>query len=132
MRSHRSSTARPRTRAGITAVLILALVAALVGATKTAALARPTVLASAALEATIFSYDGSDFVRTHSTLMTEGGKPAVNTKLDRATPAFKALAQKHSLSGEVTVFGKRYDGNYAPLTDASGRLTGALFVGVPK
>ena len=132
MRSHRSRAARPRTRAGVSPCWYSRSWPRWSGQPKTAALARPTVAGKPRLEATIFSYDGGDFVRTHSTLMTEGGKPAVNTKLDRATPAFKALAQKHSFSGEVTVFGKRYDGNYAPLTDASGRLTGALFVGVPR
>ena len=84
------------------------------------------------LEASIFSYDGSDFVRTSTTLMTKDGKSAANTKLDHDTPAYKALAQKHSYSGEVTVFGKKYDAHYAPLTGADGKLTGALFVGAPK
>ena len=30
------------------------------------------------------------------------------------------------------MFGRAYDANYAPLTDASGRVTGALFVAVAK
>ena len=84
------------------------------------------------LEATIFSYDGHDFVRTSTTLMTKDGKPAVNTKLEQDNPAFKALSEKHSFTGETTVMGKKYDANYAPLTGADGELTGALFVGVPK
>jgi hypothetical protein len=64
--------------------------------------------------------------------MTTDGKSAVNTKLDRDNPAYKALVQKHSYTGETTAFGKKYDANYAPLTSADGKLTGALFVGVPK
>jgi hypothetical protein len=84
------------------------------------------------LEATIFSYDGHDFVRTSTTLMTKDGKPAVNTKLEQDNPAFKALSEKHSYTGEATVMGKKYDANYAPLTGADGELTGALFVGMPK
>jgi hypothetical protein len=39
---------------------------------------------------------------------------------------------KHWRRNSQTVFGQNYDGSYAPLTDASGKLTGALFVGVPK
>jgi hypothetical protein len=62
----------------------------------------------------------------------DNGKPAVNTKLDPASPAYKALAEKHSYTGPVTVFGKNYQGNYAPLIGADGKLTGALFVGVEK
>jgi len=84
------------------------------------------------IEASIFSYDGHDFVRTQTTLMTEKGKSAVNTKLDPASPAYKALADKHSFVGEATVFGRKYDADYAPLTGEDGRLTGALFVGVAK
>ena len=91
-----------------------------------AAQARPK------LEATIFSYDGKDFVRTHSTLLTKEGKSAVNTKLEHDTPAYKALSEKHSYIGEATVFGRKYDANYAPLTSEDGRLTGALFVAVAK
>lgn len=85
-----------------------------------------------ALEATIFKYDGQDFVRVMTTLRTEEGKSAVNTKLSRETPAYKALIQKRSYSGNVSVFGRKYDANYAPLISEDGRLTGALFVAVPQ
>ena len=88
-------------------------------------------LAQSKLDASIFSYDGKDFTRTETTLM-EGGKAAVGTKLDPASPAYKALAEGHSYTGPVTVFGKNYQGNYAPLIGADGKVTGALFVGVPK
>ena len=97
----------------------------------------PTLLISNAswaetkLDASILSYDGKDFVRTETTLMKDG-KSAVGTKLDHESPAYKALAEKHSYTGSVTVFGKNYQGSYAPLTSEDGKLTGALFVGVPK
>jgi hypothetical protein len=94
--------------------------------------ARPAPRAYPKLEASIFSYDGKDFVRTKTTLMTEAGKSAVGTKLDHEGAAYKALTAKHSYSGDVTVFGKKYDGNYAPLTDQDGKVTGALFVGAPE
>jgi hypothetical protein len=85
-----------------------------------------------ALAATIFTYDGHEFLRAKSTLVTEAGKSAVNTQLEHTNPAFKALLQKHSYSGEAVVFGKHYDANYAPLMARDGHLTGALFVAVPK
>lgn len=88
--------------------------------------------ARAKIEATLFSYDGQDFVRTKTTLVTEKGKSAVNTKLDHDTPAYKALVQKRSYTGEVTLFGRKYEANYAPLTGDDGGLTGALFVAVRK
>ncbi|HSR91185.1 MAG TPA: Cache 3/Cache 2 fusion domain-containing protein [Gemmatimonadales bacterium] len=84
------------------------------------------------LEATIFSFDGKEFVRTKSTLMTQEGKSAVNTKLEHDSPAYSALLQKHSYTGDATVFGKKYEANYAPLTGADGKVTGALFVAVAK
>ena len=83
------------------------------------------------LEASVFSYDGKDFVRTETTLM-KGGQSAAGTKLDHESPAYKALAEKHSYTGPATVFGKNYQANYAPLFSEDGKLTGALFVGVPK
>jgi len=84
------------------------------------------------LEATIFSFDGQDFVRTKTTLMTPDGKTAVNTKLERESSAFTALTQKRSYTGEATVFGRRYDANYAPLFGTDGKVSGALFVAVAK
>ena len=87
--------------------------------------------AQSKLDASIISYDGKDFTRTETTLM-EGGKAAVGTKLDPASPAYKALAAGHSYTGPVTVFGKNYQGNYAPLIGADGKVIGALFVGIPK
>lgn len=84
------------------------------------------------LDATIFSFDGTDFIRTKTTLVAADGKSAANTKLDHETAAYKALKDKHSFVGEVTVFGHKYDADYAPLVGDDGKLTGALFVAVPK
>jgi hypothetical protein len=111
-----------RVKAGIVVVLALVLSAASI------AFAR----AQDKLDATIFTYDGTDFVRSKTTLMTEDGKSAANTKLDHNSAAYRALSQKHSYTGEVTVFGRRYDASYAPLTSSDGKLTGALFVAVSK
>jgi methyl-accepting chemotaxis protein len=83
------------------------------------------------LAATIFSYDGTDFVRTQTTLTEDGGS-AAGTKLDRNSAAYKALSQKQSYNGPATLFGQDYDAHYAPMVGADGNLTGALFVAVPK
>jgi methyl-accepting chemotaxis protein len=88
----------------------------------------PSGIAFAGQESTIFTYDGKDFIRAQTTLVTEDGKSAVNTKLDRKSPAYKELLKKHSYTGATTVFGQKCDANYAPLSDAKGKLTGALFV----
>ena len=89
-----------------------------------------TGIALAAQESTIFTYDGQDFLRVRTTLTTEDGKSAVNTMLDRKSPAYKELVKKRSYTGEATAFGQKCDAKYAPLTNASGQLTGALFVAI--
>jgi methyl-accepting chemotaxis protein-2 (aspartate sensor receptor) len=87
-----------------------------------------STLSFADLGSTIFSFDGKDFTRTDTTLIDENGEVAVNTKLDHNNPGYKALLKKKSWSGKVTLFGKEYDSNYAPLTDKNGKLIGALNV----
>jgi MFS transporter, OFA family, oxalate/formate antiporter len=82
--------------------------------------------------ATIFSFDGQDFIRTQTTLLTAEGKSAVNTRLDRTSPSFQALVQGHSYRGEATIFGRDYDTYYAPLTNGQGKLEGAIFIGNQK
>ena len=95
------------------------------------ALGSSASLAQSKLDASILSYDGKDFVRTETTLMNNG-QAAIGTKLDPDSAAYKALVEKKSYTGPATVFGKEYQANYAPLTSADGKLTGALFVGAPK
>ena len=116
---------------GRVAALLLLLSGALAVPAARYAAAMPSQ-APAALESTVFTYDGKDFVRSRTTLAMESGQSAVNTKLERDSPAFKALMQKHSYVADGTVFGKRYSGNYAPLVGDDGKLTGALFVGVAR
>jgi Cache 3/Cache 2 fusion domain len=94
-------------------------------------LASGVASAETKLAATIFSYDGTDFVRTQTTL-TQDGQSAVNTKLDHDSAAYKALSQKQFYTGPATLFGQEYEANYAPLVGSDGKLTGALFVAVPK
>jgi len=87
--------------------------------------------AGSKLEATIFSYDGKDFVRTQTTL-TEEGQAAAGSKLDHDSAAYNVLVQKRSHTGPATLFGRDYEANYAPLIGEDGQLSGAVFVGVPK
>lgn len=79
-------------------------------------------------ESSIFSFDGQDFTRIHTTLVTEEGVKAFGTKLDHKSPAYPLLLKKQSYTGPTTLFGQSCNANYAPLTNASGQLTGAIFV----
>jgi hypothetical protein len=128
MRSHQLVSARLSKQIVLALGLACsgALLAFVNGGNKVAAQPQVTI------DASIFAYDGHDFVRVKTTLLTAEGKPALNTKLEHDTPAYKALIKKRSYTGDATLFGHKYDANYAPLTGEDGRLTGALFVGVPK
>jgi hypothetical protein len=114
--------------AAVSLLLVSAVVALTVEGSRSPAVAENP----SKLEATIFSYDGKDFIRTKTTLTDAQGKSAVNTKLDHSSLAFKALEQKHSYVGPSEVFGKHYDADYAPLVNDDGKLIGALFVAVAK
>jgi len=116
----------------VVVALVLAIAIALMALLEGGISSQAAAQEQAKMEATIFSYDGKDFVRAKTTLVTEDGKSAVNTKLDHATPAYKALIKKHSYVGDATVFGRKYDAEYAPLTSDDGKLTGALFVAVAE
>jgi len=90
-----------------------------------------TSKAFAGQESTVFRFEPKDqsFVRISTTLKIEDRFiSADKTKLDPSSPAYQALIQKRSYSGPVTLFGQVCDSNYAPITNASGELTGALFV----
>ena len=121
-----------RVSKGIVFALGLAFSGALIALVDPGSSSRVAAQTQPKIEATIFSYDGQDFVRVKTTLVSEKGESAVNTKLDHDTPAYKALIQKRSYSGDATLFGKKYEANYAPLTGQDGKLTGALFVAVAK
>ena len=84
--------------------------------------------ALAGQESTIFRYDGQDFIRENTTLKKEDGTPAINTKLDRSSPAYEHLSKKQSYSGRAKLFGQTCDAIYAPVIDKSGMMTGAIFV----
>ncbi|MBJ9965099.1 methyl-accepting chemotaxis protein [Burkholderia seminalis] len=80
--------------------------------------------------ATIFARDGDDFVRITTSLKKQDGARAVGTKLDRAGPAYAPLVAGRSYTGLARLFGRPYITQYKPVTDATGRVIGALFVGL--
>ncbi|MEB2538556.1 methyl-accepting chemotaxis protein [Burkholderia cenocepacia] len=80
--------------------------------------------------ATIFARDGDDFVRITTSLKKQDGARAVGTKLDRAGPAYAPLVAGRSYTGLAKLFGRPHITQYKPVTDAGGRVIGALFVGL--
>jgi methyl-accepting chemotaxis protein-2 (aspartate sensor receptor) len=80
--------------------------------------------------ATIFARTGDDFVRVTTSLKKQDGSRAVGTMLDRKGPAYGPVLAGKSYIGMATLFGKQYITEYKPVKDATGRVIGALFVGV--
>ncbi len=77
--------------------------------------------------ATIFMGD----TRVATNVLKEDGSRALGTKLQG--PAYDAIIRDGKpYSGEVTVAGTDYYGQYEPLRNSRGETVGALFVGVRK
>jgi methyl-accepting chemotaxis protein len=87
-------------------------------------------LARSGAVSTIFARVGDDFIRVSTSLKKQDGSRAIGTQLDRQGPAYALLLAGKSYTGLTTLFGKRYITQYKPVTEASGRVIGALFVGV--
>jgi methyl-accepting chemotaxis protein-2 (aspartate sensor receptor) len=80
--------------------------------------------------ATVFARSGDDFVRVTTSLKKQDGSRAIGTLLDSKGPAYAPLLAGKTYTGLANLFGKRYITQYKPVTDASGRVIGALFVGI--
>nr|WP_144830674.1 methyl-accepting chemotaxis protein [Cupriavidus gilardii] len=80
--------------------------------------------------ATVFARRGDDFVRVTTSLRKKDGERAVGTILDRASPAYAAVQSGRSYRALAWLFGKPYMSKYEPVRDATGKVVGALYVGV--
>ncbi|TDN62899.1 methyl-accepting chemotaxis protein [Paraburkholderia sp. BL10I2N1] len=80
--------------------------------------------------ATVFARSGDDFVRVTTSLKKQDGSRAIGTLLDRKGPAYAPLLAGKPYTGLAGLFGKRFITQYKPVTDAGGRVIGALFVGI--
>ncbi|WP_322048505.1 Cache 3/Cache 2 fusion domain-containing protein [Paraburkholderia sp. J67] len=87
-------------------------------------------LARSGAIATVFARSGDDFVRVTTSLKKQDGSRAIGTLLDRKGPAYPLISAGQSYSGLAQLFGKEYITEYKPIADASGKVIGALFVGV--
>ena len=79
--------------------------------------------------ATLFVWDGSNFVRVTTNVLKPNGSRAVGTVLDPAGKAFAALRSGQGFEGVVDILGIPYITSYAPMTDDRGKLVGAWYVG---
>lgn len=80
--------------------------------------------------ATVFSKNGSSYIRTLTSIKDASGERAVGTELDTSGSAYQALATGQSFFGEADILGSAYMTAYIPLQDNAGQNIGAYFVGV--
>lgn len=79
--------------------------------------------------ATFFVKKGNDFVRVSTNVMKDEGTRAIGTLLDPKGKAIAALRTGQGYSGVVDILGKPFITSYQPLTDSSGTVIGAYYVG---
>jgi len=79
--------------------------------------------------ATIFVRSGDDFIRVSTSVAKQDGSRAIGTVLDHASPAYARLTSGQSYIGRVLLFGRYYMTQYSPVTDSSGKIIAALYVG---
>lgn len=79
--------------------------------------------------ATLFVWDGTNFVRVSTNVMKPDGTRAVGTVLDAKGKAFAALYAGQAFHGVVDILGVPYTTSYVPMLDADGKLAGAWYTG---
>src|SRR6201995_3873165 len=83
--------------------------------------------------ATLFVYDdaSNQFVRRSTNVKKEDGNRAVGTQLAADHPAQAVLRRGEAYKGPATLFGKSFMTAYFPIADATGKVVGILYVGIP-
>ncbi|MGA2887949.1 MAG: methyl-accepting chemotaxis protein [Terracidiphilus sp.] len=79
--------------------------------------------------ATLFAWNGTDFIRVTTNVMKPDGSRAVGTVLDPKGKAFAALSQGQPFTGVVEILGVPYTTSYVPMLTAEGKLAGAYYAG---
>jgi methyl-accepting chemotaxis protein len=83
--------------------------------------------------ATLFAYDdgSQQFVRRTTNVKKENGDRAVGTQLAADHPAQAVLRRGEAYKGPAMLFGRRFYTAYQPVFDASGKVIGIVYVGIP-
>ncbi len=79
--------------------------------------------------ATLFAWNGSEFIRVTTNVLKPDGSRAVGTVLDARGKAFAALSKGQAYRGVVDILGVPYTTQYVPMMDGAGRLVGAWYTG---
>ena len=83
--------------------------------------------------ATLFVYDDASgqFVRRSTNVKKENGDRAVGTQLAPDHPGQAVLRRGEAYEGPAMLFGKSFMTAYFPVSNASGKVIGVLYVGIP-
>lgn len=79
--------------------------------------------------ATLFAWNGSDFIRVTTNVLKPDGSRAVGTVLDSKGRAYAALVQGQAFHGVVDILGVPYTTSYVPMLDRDGKTVGAWYTG---
>jgi methyl-accepting chemotaxis protein len=79
--------------------------------------------------ATLFAWDGANFIRVTTNVLKPDGSRAIGTVLDPKGKAFAALTQGQPFEGVVDILGAPYITRYVPMRDGEGKLAGAWYTG---
>ncbi|MGD0097999.1 MAG: methyl-accepting chemotaxis protein [Terracidiphilus sp.] len=79
--------------------------------------------------ATLFAWDGINFIRVTTNVLKPDGSRAVGTVLDPRGKAFAALSHGQPFAGVVEILDLPYTTSYVPMMDTGGHLVGAWYTG---
>lgn len=89
------------------------------------------VQANHGADATLFVRSGDAFIRVATTIVGADGARILGSALDPAGPVVGPLTDGQAFRGKAAIGGVEYDTLYVPITDATGAVIGAWFVGTP-
>ena len=81
--------------------------------------------------ATLFAPLGDDFIRVSTSLKDPQGQRAVGTTLGINHPGYQQLKAGQPYYAQIKLYGERYITYYAPIKDATGKIAGLSFIGLP-
>ncbi|EPR5146332.1 methyl-accepting chemotaxis protein [Vibrio alginolyticus] len=81
--------------------------------------------------ATLFAPLDDDFIRVSTSLKDPQGQRAVGTTLGINHPGYQQLKAGQPYYAQIKLYGERYITYYAPIKDATGKVAGLSFIGLP-
>ncbi len=86
--------------------------------------------AQAQVAATVLTRQGSDFVRTSTSIKDDSGQRAAGVPLGAGHPAVPHLLKGEVFTGKARMLGRDFMTHYRPIKDRDGQVVGAFFVGL--